>query len=254
VFEQVKQDIKVVFDRDPAARNWFEVLTCYPGVHAILLHRVNHRLWKWGLKWPARFLSHIARFITAIEIHPGATIGKGFFIDHGMGIVIGETAEIGDNVTLYQGVTLGGTSWNPGKRHPTLEDNVVVGAGAKVLGPFTVHEGARVGSNSVVVKEVAKGATVVGIPAHEVGSPEYNRATGKEESRFESYGQNPSANDPVAVSIHELCERLTQMNEYNESLLAALKSQGVDLSKLKVPSIETGCIELDSGDQSKADT
>lgn len=243
VFQRLKNDINVVFERDPAARNWFEVLTTYPGVHAILLHRLNHRLWNLGLKWIARVLSHFARWFTGIEIHPGATIGKGFFIDHGMGIVIGETAEIGDNCTLYQGVTLGGTSWDAGKRHPTLGEGVVVGAGAKVLGPFIVHDGARIGSNSVVVKEVPKGATVVGIPAHVIGSPEYNRATGKA-TAFEAYGQNPSADDPIALSIHQVCERLGSMNDYNQTLLNALKAHGVDVSNIEIPVLDTKCIEL----------
>ena len=164
MFNQLKEDINSVFDRDPAARNWFEVLTCYPGLHALLMHRVNHKLWVWGFRWLARWLSLIARWVTGIEIHPGAVIGRRFFIDHGLGVVIGETAEIGNDVTIYQGVTLGGTSWLKGKRHPTLEDGVIVGAGAKVLGPFTVHAGARIGSNAVVTKEVAAGATVVGVP------------------------------------------------------------------------------------------
>jgi serine O-acetyltransferase len=165
MFNRIREDIRSVFDRDPAARNVWEVLTCYPGLHAILMHRVNHRLWTWGLRWLARFGSHIARFLTGIEIHPGAVIGHRVFIDHGMGVVIGETAEVGDDCTLYHGVTLGGVSWNKGKRHPTLGRGVVVGAGAKILGPFVVGDGAKVGSNSVVVKPVPEGATVVGIPA-----------------------------------------------------------------------------------------
>ncbi|MCL4140170.1 UNVERIFIED_CONTAM: hypothetical protein GTU68_051623, partial [Idotea baltica] len=165
MFERIKEDINTVFDRDPAARNAFEVLTAYPGVHAILIHRASHKIWGVGLKWLARFMSHISRWFTGIEIHPGATLGRRFFIDHGMGVVIGETAIIGDDCTLYHGVTLGGTSWNKGKRHPTLDNNVVVGAGAKILGPITVGEGARVGCNAVVVKDVNVGATMVGIPA-----------------------------------------------------------------------------------------
>ena len=225
MFTRLKQDIAVVFDRDPAARNWFEVLTTYPGVHAVVLHRLNHYLWNLGLKWLARLLSNVVRLITGIEIHPSAKIGKRFFIDHGMGIVIGATAEIGDDCTLYQGVTLGGTSWNKGKRHPTLGNNVVVGAGAKVLGPFTVHDGARIGSNSVVVKEVPEGATVVGIPAHVVGSPEYNRATGKVPPEFDAYGHSANADDPIAVSINQLCERLNTMAQYNQQLLDQLKKR-----------------------------
>ncbi len=156
MFERVREDIQSVFHRDPAARNALEVLTCYPGLHAVWLHRLAHGLWTSGWKWLARLVSNFGRWMTGIEIHPGARFGRRFFIDHGMGIVIGETAEIGDDVTLYQGVTLGGTTWNKGKRHPTLGNNVVVGAGAKVLGPFTVGEGAKVGSNAVVTKEVPR--------------------------------------------------------------------------------------------------
>ena len=159
MFSQLREDIRSVFDRDPAARSVWEVLTCYPGFHALVLHRIAHWWWGRGFKWLGRFTSHLARWFTGIEIHPGATIGRRFFIDHGMGVVIGETAEIGNDVTLYHGVTLGGTSWNKGKRHPTLEDGVVVGAGAKVLGPITMHAGAKVGSNAVVVKDVPAGAT-----------------------------------------------------------------------------------------------
>ena len=152
-WQRFKEDIYCVFDREPAARNVFEIVTTYPGVHALTLHRFSHWLWKKGWMWLARFMSTIGRWLTGIEIHPGAKIGRRFFIDHGMGVVIGETAEIGDDCTLYHGVTLGGTSWKGGKRHPTLTNNVVVGAGAKVLGPITVHEGARIGSNAVVVKD-----------------------------------------------------------------------------------------------------
>src|SRR3982750_517256 len=165
MFARLREDIAIVFDRDPAARSRWEVLTCYPGLHALVWHRVlPNRLWKAGFRW----LAHWGRFFTGIEIHPGATIGRRVFIDHGMGVVIGETAEIGDDCTLYHGVTLGGVSWNKGKRHPTLGRGVVVGAGAKIPGPFPVGDGAKVGSNSVVVKAVAPGATVVGIPARTV--------------------------------------------------------------------------------------
>ena len=154
MFRHLKEDIASVFHRDPAARNFVEVLTCYPGLHALLLHRIAHSLWNLGLKWLARYLSTVTRWFTGIEIHPGAQIGHRFFIDHGMGVVIGETAIIGDDVTLYHGVTLGGTTWDKGKRHPTLCDGVVVGAGAKILGPFEVGKNARVGSNAVVTKPV----------------------------------------------------------------------------------------------------
>lgn len=165
MFSRLREDIACVFDRDPAARSIWEVLTCYPGFHALQCHRFIHLLWRAGLRWLARWLSHCVRWLTGIEIHPGATIGRRVFIDHGMGVVIGETAEIGDDCTLYHGVTLGGTSWNKGKRHPTLRSGVVIGAGAQVLGPLTVGEGARVGSNAVVVRDVPAGATAVGIPA-----------------------------------------------------------------------------------------
>ena len=172
MFSVLKEDIKAVFGRDPAARSSLEVFFCYPGLHALWFHRLSHWLWKRQLYFLGRFISHLGRFFTGIEIHPGATIGKGFFIDHGMGVVIGETAEIGDNVTLYHGVTLGGVSWEKTKRHPTIEDNVVIGSGAKVLGPFTVGKGSKIGSNSVVVKEVPPNATVVGIPGRTVVAAE----------------------------------------------------------------------------------
>src|SRR5437899_3239233 len=171
MFERLREDIAVVFDRDPAARSKFEILTCYPGLHALVWHRVVSRLWRRKYRWLARWLAHWGRWLTGIEIHPGATIGRRVFIDHGMGVVIGETAEIGDDSTLYHGVTLGGTSWNKGKRHPTLGRNVVIGAGAKILGPILVGDGAKVGSNAVVVRDVPSGATAVGIPAR-ITTPE----------------------------------------------------------------------------------
>ena len=165
MFSRIREDIASVFERDPAARSVLEVLTCYPGFHALQLHRFSHWLWGAGLRLPARFCSHMGRWLTGIEIHPGATIGRRVFIDHGMGVVIGETAVIGEDCTLYHGVTLGGTSWNKGKRHPTLGKGVVIGAGAKVLGPILVGDGAKIGSNAVVVRDVPAGATAVGIPA-----------------------------------------------------------------------------------------
>jgi serine O-acetyltransferase len=191
----MREDIQCVFERDPAARNVWEVLTCYPGFHALQLHRFSHTLWKLKLRWLARFMSHIARFLTGIEIHPGAQIGRRVFIDHGMGVVIGETAEIGDECTLYHGVTLGGVSWNKGKRHPTLGKGVVVGAGAKILGPFIVGDGAKVGSNSVVVKAVPAGATVVGIPARmvEAGAEHAEGAR----MAFDAYAVSADLDDPL---------------------------------------------------------
>ncbi|MBP2298281.1 serine O-acetyltransferase [Azospirillum picis] len=164
----LREDVRCVFDRDPAARGLWDVLTCYPGIHALMMHRIANAAWRRGVRWPARFLSYVARAVTNIDIHPGASIGRRFFIDHGAGVVIGETAEIGNDVTLYHGVTLGGTSWTKGKRHPTLADGVLVGAGAKILGPITVGCNARVGANSVVTKPVPAGMTVVGIPGRVV--------------------------------------------------------------------------------------
>jgi serine O-acetyltransferase len=170
VFRKMRHDIRAVKERDPAARNWLEVVLCYPGLWAVWGHRVAHVLWHWRLKLLARWISQLLRGLTGIEIHPGASIGQGLFIDHGMGVVIGETAEIGEDVTLYQGVTLGGTSLEKGKRHPTLGDGVVVGAGAKVLGAITIGEYSRVGANAVVVKPVPSCAVVVGVPGEIVAS------------------------------------------------------------------------------------
>ncbi|NND81506.1 MAG: serine O-acetyltransferase [Gammaproteobacteria bacterium] len=241
MFSRIREDISVVYERDPAARNALEILTTYPGVHAVLFHRLSHRCWHIGLKWLARVISHFARWVTGIEIHPGAQIGRRFFIDHGMGVVVGETAIIGDDCTLYHGVTLGGTSWDKGKRHPTLGNDVVIGAGAKVLGPITVGNGARIGSNSVVVKNVAEGATMVGIPAYEVGSAEYNRANGK----FEAYGHKASADDPVAVAIHNLCQQMQAMDQHSHELLKRLQKANIDVSDLQPPPVNTDCIELE---------
>jgi serine O-acetyltransferase len=251
MFDRIREDISIVFERDPAARHAFEVLTAYPGLHAVLIHRLSFWLWSIGLKWLARFISHLSRWITGIEIHPGATIGHRLFIDHGMGVVIGETAEIGDDCTLYHGVTLGGTSWQKGKRHPTLGNDVVIGAGAKILGPIKVGDGARIGSNSVVVKEVNPGATMVGIPAHEVGSKEYNRANGRsadaneEPANFEAYGLKASGHDPVASSIHQLCKQIQVISLHNRQLLQQLSDTGVDIGGLELPEIDTDCIELE---------
>ncbi|RMG92048.1 MAG: serine O-acetyltransferase [Zetaproteobacteria bacterium] len=172
MLERFREDIRMAFDRDPATRSVWEVLTCYPGLHAVWGYRLAHFLWKHGFKWLGRFVSHVMRWLTGIEIHPGARIGRRFFIDHGMGVVIGETTEIGDDVTLYHGVTLGGTTWEKTKRHPTLHDGVIVGAGAKVLGPITIGEQSRIGANSVVLRDVPAHSTVVGIPGTIVGSTE----------------------------------------------------------------------------------
>ena len=206
MFDRLREDIRVVFDRDPAARTRWEVLTCYPGLHALVWHRaVSHRLWRRGFRWLARFLAHLARGLTGIEIHPGATIGRRVFIDHGMGIVIGETAEIGDDTTLYHGVTLGGTSWNKGKRHPTLGRNVVVGAGAKILGPITVGDDAKVGSNAVVVRDVPPGATAVGIPAR-IHTAEDAQRQEQQAAKigFSAYAIGKEMDDPVVQALHKL--------------------------------------------------
>jgi serine O-acetyltransferase len=222
MFSHIREDIRCVFDRDPAARTVLEVLTCYPGVHALVLHRFSHRLWRWKLRWLARLSSHIARFLTGIEIHPGATIGRRVFIDHGMGVVIGETAEIGDDCTLYHGVTLGGVSWNKGKRHPTLGKGVVVGAGAKILGPFVVGDGAKVGSNSVVVKAVPAGATVVGIPARVVE----HAAELKEGAlmAFDAYAVSADIDDPLNKVLLTLGTRTEDIDGRLAEILRRLES------------------------------
>ncbi|NVJ92825.1 MAG: serine O-acetyltransferase [Methylocystaceae bacterium] len=202
----ISEDIECVFERDPAARTKMEVLLTYPGVHAILFHRLAHRLWKKNWRFSARFISYFSRFLTNIDIHPGATIGRRLFIDHGAGVVIGETAEIGDDVTLYHGVTLGGTSWRKGKRHPTLEDGVVVGGGAKILGPITVKENAKVGANSVVIEDVPAGRTVVGIPGKVVNVNNAN--VGFDPNPYGVDLNHHLIPDPVADAISCLMERI----------------------------------------------
>ncbi len=209
MFKRLREDVQAVFDRDPAARSRLEVFLCYPGLHALLMHRLAHALWCRGWWLAARIVSQFSRFVTGIEIHPGARIGRRFFIDHGMGVVIGETTEIGDDVTLYQGVTLGGVSSNTGKRHPTIEDGVVIGAGAAVLGPFRVGRGARIGSNAVVLREVPPGATVVGVPARQVGP---RPVTEERPSCFPAYGTTPGDSvDPVARAIERLHQRVSEL-------------------------------------------
>jgi len=205
----LKEDLACVFQRDPAARSTLEVFTTYPGVHALLAHRLSHRLWRADWRFSARLLSFLGRTLTNVDIHPGATIGRRFFIDHGAGVVIGETAEVGDDVTLYHGVTLGGTSWNKGKRHPTLADGVVVGAGAKILGPITVGERVRVGANSVVVKNVPADRTVVGVPGRIVDT---RAASGLRPENGISLDHNVLP-DPVAKSIACLIERIETMEQ-----------------------------------------
>lgn len=241
MFERMREDIRSVFHRDPAARNAFEVLTCYPGLHAIWMHRIAHALWNRNWKWLARMLSNFSRWATGIEIHPGAKIGQRFFIDHGMGIVIGETAEIGNDVTLYQGVTLGGTSWNKGKRHPTLEDGVVVGAGAKVLGPFTVGAGAKIGSNAVVTKAVPAGATVVGIPGRVIVKPDAEEQAKRqaiaERFGFDAYGVSEDMPDPVARAIGQLLDHLQAVDDRLEGMCGALRALGSDYCGKELPAL-----------------
>jgi serine O-acetyltransferase len=230
MFAHFREDISCVFDRDPAARTTWEVLTCYPGFHALTLHRIAHWLWGHGLRWLARVLSHFSRWITGIEIHPGATIGRRVFIDHGMGVVIGETAEIMDDCTLYHGVTLGGTSWNKGKRHPTLMPGVVIGAGAKILGPITIGRDAKVGSNAVVVRDVPDGATAVGIPARIV-APGQDQARHEKaaEMGFSAYAVTKSDDDPLSMAIHGLLDHAVETDRRIEVLLRYIERCGVSV-------------------------
>ncbi len=230
MFNHIKEDISIVFERDPAARTKFEIITTYPGVHALLMHRFSHWLWKADFYWAGRFFSHLGRWLTGIEIHPGATIGRRVFIDHGMGVVIGETAVIGDDCTLYHGVTLGGTSWNKGKRHPTLENGVVIGAGAKILGPITVGKNAKIGSNAVVVKDVPENATAVGIPARIL---EEEKSKQREEAAnkigFAAYAVGNDENDPMIKAIHSLLDHASKQDVE----LQTLKTQIAQLTDEK---------------------
>jgi serine O-acetyltransferase len=231
MFSRIGEDIRSVYARDPAARHWFEVLTTYPGLHAIWSHRLSHQLWRWRLLWLARFMSTIARWFTGVEIHPGAKIGRRFFIDHGMGVVIGETAEIGDDVTIYHGVTLGGTSWAKGKRHPTLGNGVVIGAGAKVLGPIEVGDNARIGSNAVVVKSVPAATTVTGIPARVARSPQdaevsARRAAMAKEYGFDAYAIAADNPDPVATAIGRMLDHVHVLDQKVADLCKAVNHLG----------------------------
>jgi serine O-acetyltransferase len=229
MFNILREDLACILERDPAARHWFEVLTCYPGLHALWWHRLAHWCWSARAFWIGRVIAHFARWGTGIEIHPGARIGRRVFIDHGMGVVIGETAEVGDDCTIYQGVTLGGTSLFRGvKRHPTLGQGVVVGAGAKILGGFTVGDGARIGSNAVVVKPVPAGATATGIPARIVESSGASQGVRSTEA-FTAYGLSPSADDPLSMALHRLIGETADQAHLIEAILVALRGQGVEV-------------------------
>lgn len=228
MFSRLREDIASIIERDPAARNGWEVLTCYPGLHAIAMHRWSHWCWQRGLKWLGRFISHIARTLTGIEIHPGAKIGRRVFIDHGFGVVIGETAEVGDDCTIYQGVTLGGTSLSKGaKRHPTLESGVIIGAGAKVLGGFIVGAGAKVGSNAVVVKPVPAGATAVGNPAHIVKKDTSKQHEETAARMFAAYGVTPNGDDPLSSALHGLINHAAAQENQIRKIIAAMQAANV---------------------------
>jgi serine O-acetyltransferase len=254
MFTRLREDIATIRERDPAARSAWEVLTCYPGLHALVLHRLAHACWRAGRRWLARFVSQIARFMTGIEIHPGATLGRRVFIDHGMGVVIGETAQVGDDCTIYQGVTLGGTSLTRGaKRHPTLERGVIVGAGAKVLGGFTIGADAKIGSNAVVTKPVPARGTAVGNPARiivpaaaavvseaastasDAGSSgaarDVKRAAGS--SGFCAYGITPNADDPMSLAIHGLIDHAATQAKRIDEIVVALERLGTSLEGLQ---------------------
>lgn len=215
MFKQIKEDIHVALEKDPAARNFSEVLLCYPGVHALIFYRINHRLWHKGFRFIARALSYFARWLTGIEIHPAARIGQRFFIDHGMGVVIGETAEVGDNVFIYHGVTLGGVSMKRGKRHPTIGNNVVIGAGAQVLGPIKIGDNTKIGSGSVVLQNVPDHSTVIGVPGRVV----FSGISKKFEDEEETFP------DPVARAIECMLERLPQMEKEIRALKEAMSLQ-----------------------------
>jgi len=251
MFTRLREDIATIRERDPAARSAWEVLTCYPGLHALVLHRLAHACWQARRRWLARFVSQMARFMTGIEIHPGATLGRRVFIDHGMGVVIGETAQIGDDCTIYQGVTLGGTSLTRGaKRHPTLERGVIVGAGAKVLGGFTIGADAKIGSNAVVTKPVPARGTAVGnpariiVPAAAAVAPEAavnavsNGAAcdvkrSAASSGFCAYGITPNADDPVSLAIHGLIDHAATQAKRIDEIVDALERLGTSLEGLQ---------------------
>ncbi|MEQ1484708.1 serine O-acetyltransferase [Methyloglobulus sp.] len=278
MLERIKEDIACVFGRDPAAQSVLEVVTAYPGFHAVQIHRISHACWNAGFKLLARIISHISRWLTGIEIHPGAQIGRRFFIDHGMGVVIGETAVIGDDCTLYHGVTLGGTTWNKGKRHPTLHDGVVIGAGAKVLGPIEIGAGARIGSNSVILKPVPAGATVVGIPGHVIDmqartdKPQYGwldsnpelakepEAQKKQTERdkiatkmgFDAYGATSDMPDPVAYAINHMLDHINSLDEQIATMQKAINEAGINCAKTPMCSLDDCQIADGSAKREKA--
>ena len=255
MFQRIREDIESVFERDPAARNTLEVLTTYPGLHAVWGHRISGFLWHHHMKWLARVVSNLFRWLTGIEIHPGASIGCRFFIDHGMGVVIGETAIIGNDCTLYHGVTLGGTSWDKGKRHPTLEDNVVIGAGAKVLGPITIGTSAKIGSNSVVVKDVPARATVIGIPGHIVNTDltknDHKRKEQAKKIGFTAYGETQDSADPVAQAVNHILEHLHAVDARINLIDGKLEQAGLAEGLDDMP--ELAAEELSSGGAEKSD-
>jgi len=254
MFSRIREDIQCVFERDPAARNVFEVLTTYPGLHAVMAHRVSHILWNMGLKWLARMNSTLSRWFTGIEIHPGARIGRRFFIDHGMGVVIGETAEIGDDCTLYHGVTLGGTSWNKGKRHPTLTNNVVVGAGAKVLGPITLGDGSRVGSNAVVVKDVAPEETVIGVPGRLVtkggSEKDKKRQVMAKKIGFDAYGITQDSDDPMVQAVNLMLDHIHAMDSKMKSMCEVIEQLGGRVEDIPLP--ELNSLEIHGGGEKQS--
>jgi serine O-acetyltransferase len=251
MLQRIREDIACIFERDPAAQSTWEIITAYPGFHAVLMHRISHALWTRGWHWLGRFNSHLARWLTGIEIHPSARLGRRLFIDHGMGVVIGETAVIGDDCTLYHGVTLGGTSWRKGKRHPTIGNGVVIGAGAKVLGPITVGDNARVGSNSVVVKDVPPGVTVVGIPAHQV-TPSQRDAKARLDDLatrmgFDPYGTPQDLPDPVARAINHILDHIQAMDGQMEAICHTLKEMGASMDERPMPDLADCGIDRDAG-------
>lgn len=245
MFSRIKEDINSVFERDPAARNVIEVITNYPGLHAIWIHRLSHKLWLKNWKLLARTMSTCSRWLTGVEIHPGATLGRRFFIDHGMGVVIGETAEIGDDCTLYHGVTLGGTSWNAGKRHPTLGNNVVIGAGAQVLGPILIGDHGKVGSNSVVVKDLPEHSTAVGIPARivndkDTNKPKVDREKVAQKFGFDAYAVSTDNPDPVAKAIGRLLDHIHLMDNKVSDLCKEVNQLGGEVCADELPELKVG--------------